>query len=247
MEHDNDSYIKIIKAKRDALKKKLLSEQQTILKLKNEDSSIRNYCPRPFNRNDLVERLKLMETESSQSIHIPCSINWGDAVIPYMYYHVKCEKCGKECLYETSSWEYGETYSIVANIALLGYNAKICNLCLDCVLKILKDKNFITKVSNFSKLKSLYTSHELNRHSRIDEENINYRNIKNSCSSHLFHCFFFRVDNNEKWHVAESDSIVGYRCLQCFLEIRDEKTSIEAMFKYSTDPIAWIKRMTGIF
>ena len=40
MEHDNDSYIKIIKAKRDALKKKLLSEQQTILKLKNEDSSI---------------------------------------------------------------------------------------------------------------------------------------------------------------------------------------------------------------
>ncbi len=247
MEHYNDN--SCLKEEQDiingeALKKKfqLLSEQQTTLK--NEDSSLKNYCPKPFNRNYLVERLKLMEADSSQRIYIPCA-RTPMASMP-MYYSIKCEECEKECFYETSSWDFGWHYGVAARIVLLGYDAQICNLCLDCVLNILKDKKFITRVSDFNKLKSLYASHEPDRHNCIDGENINYYDIKNNCSLNLFHCFFFRVDKNENWHVAESDDTDDYECLDKFLSIRDEEISIKECLRRTSDPIARIKKMTGL-
>ena len=155
-----------------------------------------------------------------------------------------CDICDKPMQTQMYSSSYNYIYERVNEIRKLGYDVKVEDLCLDCMIKKVTSGEYYCNLSTFEFSLDVATKWDNNLkdyklEKLTDAEIIKRLRLKNATKP--FICFYFRTSPDEKYHMSQMNNTYCYRIVKDFLNIEQSCDT-----RLLNNEIELIERMTGL-
>lgn len=205
------------------------------------------YANLPKERRELILRLKEIAEDDSEYEMSEGAMCYSMAPCPELNF--ECDIC--DCKLSTRMYKgtYNSIYKTVDEMKSLGYDVKIEDLCVDCMIQKVESKKYTCDFNLFGTVIDVSTHWDKNYKNRIkddiSEEEIKMR-LRSQKGTYPHICFYFRTNSNEKYHMIQENNEYCYEALLNFLK---NKRSYEGGFGRThllRNEIDTIERMTGI-
>lgn len=116
---------------------------------------------------------------------------------------------------------YNAIYESVKTMQSLGYDVKIEDLCVDCMIKKIESGDYICDLDSFGSVIEISTHWDKDYKHRI-KDNISIEEIKSRLRSQKGLnpqiCFYFRTHHTEKYHMVQENNEYCYEAILNFFK-----------------------------
>lgn len=212
-----------------------------------EENDKARFASMSIKRAELIKRLEdisLDETDYEMSEGAMCY-----SMAPCPELNFECDECGRKAQRTMYNSTYESMHDAINEMCDLGYDAKLCDLCLECMISKVNSGEFICNLDSFDDVINISTHWDSEYKNRVKDnlsEDEIIRKLREECSDKVFLCFFFRTDSSEKYHMIQSNYEYCYEAVLQFL--RNNRSYIGGFGRTHLlrNEIDLIERMTGL-